>query len=81
MSTSNDTGEVASDAAPKTAEKPLPPGKRKYKRVDLPTAEAIAQEDVMNNCAVRTILSGAMGSVLGVAFGVFMGTMDTSVRE
>jgi hypothetical protein len=35
----------------------------------------------MNNCAVRTALSGVMGSGLGVLFGVFMGTMDSSVRR
>ena len=39
----------------------------------------IAQEDFMNNCAVRTVLSGILGMGLGVAFGVFMGTMDTAV--
>ena len=34
----------------------------------------------MNNCAVRTVLSGVLGAGLGVAFGIFMGTMDTAVR-
>ena len=33
----------------------------------------------MNNCAVRTVLSGGMGMVLGVVFGIFMGTMDGAV--
>jgi len=57
--------------------KPGSPGK--YRQVQLPSADMIAQEDFMNNCAVRTILSAGMGSLLGIAFGVFMGTMDTSV--
>ena len=35
------------------------------------------QEDFMNNCAVRTVLSAVMGGGMGVMFGVFMGTMDT----
>lgn len=62
-----------------------PPKKRKpgspgmYQRLDMPTSESIAQEDFMNNCATRTILSGVMGTGLGVVFGIFMGTMDTSV--
>lgn len=63
----------------KEMQKLLPPGLRTYKRVELPTAEQIMQEDFMNNCAVRTVLSGVMGSALGVVFGVFMGTMDSSV--
>ncbi len=33
----------------------------------------------MNNCAVRTGLSGVMGMGLGAAFGVAMGTFDTAV--
>ena len=59
--------------------KPGSPGM--YQRIEMPTPESMAQEDFMNNCAVRTILSGVMGSGLGVVFGIFMGTMDTSVRN
>jgi len=59
--------------------KPGSPGM--YQRIEMPTPESMAQEDFMNNCAVRTILSGVMGSGLGVVFGIFMGTMDTSVRK
>lgn len=62
------------------AEKPKK-AKKEYKVVQIPTAEQIVQEDFMNNCAVRAILSGVMGSMLGVAFGVFMGTMDSTVRH
>lgn len=58
--------------------KPGSPGK--YRQIQMPTPEVIVQEDFMNNCAVRTVLSGVMGSALGVLFGVFMGTMDSSVR-
>lgn len=54
--------------------------KKEYRVVQIPTAEQIVQEDFMNNCAVRAILSGVMGSMLGVAFGIFMGTMDSTVR-
>ena len=67
---------ITSEEKPKKR-KPGSPGM--YQRIDMPTPEAMAQEDFMNNCAVRTILSGVMGSALGVVFGIFMGTMDTSV--
>ena len=35
----------------------------------------------MNNCLVKTIISGVMGSGLGLVFGVFMGAMDSAVRH
>ena len=57
----------------------LPPGQRVYRRVDLPTPEMMQQEEFMNNCATRTGLSAVMGSALGVVFGIFMGTMESSV--
>lgn len=56
----------------------LPPGQRVYRRVDLPTPEMMQQEEFMNNCATRTALSAVMGSALGVVFGIFMGTMESS---
>lgn len=54
----------------------LPPGLRPYNRMEPPTPEQIASEDFMNNCIVRSIMSGVMGAGLGALFGVFMGTMD-----
>ena len=71
--------ETLHDAASDQPQKKLPPGQRKYKQMQMPTAEQIASDDFMNNCAVRTGLSGVMGSGLGLLFGVFMGTMDSSV--
>lgn len=65
---------------PEPPKKPLPPGLRPYKRVDMPTAEQMASEEFMNNCAVRTVLSAVMGGGLGAMFGLFMGTMDGAVR-
>jgi hypothetical protein len=61
--------------------KRLPPGQRTYRKVELPTAEQMAQDEFMNNCGTRTVLSAVMGSGLGVLFGIFMGTMETSVRN
>jgi mitochondrial import inner membrane translocase subunit TIM22 len=73
------------DPPPSTGESASPPSKPKkpkkeYKVVQMPTAEQIQQEDFMNNCAIRAVVSGVMGSMLGVVFGIFMGTMDTTVR-
>lgn len=41
--------------------------------------ETMMQEEFMNNCATRTVLSGVMGLGLGVLFGIFMGSMDGAV--
>ena len=65
----------------KAERKRLPPGQRKYRRVELPTPEQMVQDEFMNNCGTRTVLSAVMGSGLGVLFGIFMGTMETSVRN
>lgn len=63
-----------------------PPGKRKrarktYQQVQVPTYEQMMQEDFMNNCAVRTGLSGVMGLGLGAMFGIAMGTFDAAVKN
>lgn len=66
-------------AADQQQQQQLLPEHKKYRRIELPTPESMAQEEFMNNCATRTVLAGAMGSVLGVMFGLFMGTMDTGM--
>ena len=63
-------------AEPARKEKP----RKVYKQLVLPTPEQMQQEDLMNNCGVRTVLSGVMGAGLGLVFGVFMVTMDAAVR-
>jgi hypothetical protein len=50
-----------------------------YKKLDAVTPEQLAQEELMNNCFVKTVISGIMGSGLGLVFGVFMGAMDSAV--
>lgn len=55
---------------------PAQPGKKQYQRIEPPTMETMMQEEFMNNCATRTVLSGVMGLGLGVLFGIFMGSMD-----
>lgn len=53
--------------------------KKEYRQIQMPSADQIVQEDMMNNCGVRTVMSGVMGMGLGVLFGVVMGTMDAGV--
>lgn len=60
---------------PASTQKP----KKQYRQVQMPTAEQMVQEDMMNNCAVRTVMSGVLGSGLGLVFGVVMGSMDAGV--
>ena len=84
MSTSSDVPEAVSpsqstEEASPPPQKKLPPGLRPYAKFELPTAEQMAAEESMNNCAVRTVLSLFMGAGLGAMFGVFMGTMDGAV--
>ena len=73
-----DKSELKDDTA--SAQKGPQPKKRKeYSRIEPTTPEQLIQEDLINNCAVKTVISGVMGSALGVAFGIFMGAMDSAV--
>ena len=65
------------EAAAPTQQKP----KKQYRQIQMPTAEQMVQEDMMNNCAVRTVMSGVLGSGLGLVFGVVMGSMDAGVSS
>lgn len=51
------------------------PARRTYERVKLPTPEEVYQQDAMDNCALKTVMSfalgGALGGVMGVVFGAF----------
>lgn len=76
---------TSSSSTPAAAPAPTPPRpswppprrpKKTYAQLQLPSPEQMAQEEAMNNCGVRTVLSGVMGAGLGVVFGIFMGTMD-----
>lgn len=79
----------SSDAAPSVAgpstSAPSPgPGttfagpKTKLNPITMPSMEQIMQEDAMNNCVVKTILSGVMGGIAGVAFGLFTASIENS---
>jgi hypothetical protein len=67
------------EPVPDASSAPKKPGKKQYQRIDPPSMETMMQEEFMNNCATRTVLSGVMGLGLGVLFGVFMGSMDGAV--
>ena len=59
---------------------PQPKKRKEYQRLEPTSPDQLAQEDLMNNCAVKTVISGIMGAGLGLVFGVFMGAMDSAVR-
>jgi hypothetical protein len=49
----------------------------KYEPIQQATLEEMAVQDVVyNNCLFRSLLSGAAGGAMGIAFGIFMGAMD-----
>jgi hypothetical protein len=54
--------------------------KGKIQPLSMPSYEQMMQEDVMNNCAVKSAIAGVMGGLLGVAFGIFTASLDTGVR-
>lgn len=44
----------------------------------MPTGEEIIAQDMFNNCFVKSAISGAMGGVAGVAFGLFSASMENA---
>ncbi|CAM8917286.1 unnamed protein product [Rhodiola kirilowii] len=47
----------------------------------LPTPEEIRGQDIWNNCAVRSVVSGVMGGGLGFAMGIFLGALDNPIMQ
>ena len=39
------------------------PKKPRYKPVDVPSPEQLAQEDVLNNCFTRSVIASVMGAL------------------
>lgn len=70
------------EEVPQADQQPRPPKKERkvYQQIQLPSPEQMMQEEFMNNCATRTVLSGVMGMGLGVLFGIVMGSMDSAVH-
>ena len=49
----------------------------KYDPIVPPKPEELAAQDALhNNCILRSLMSGAAGGAMGIAFGIFMGAMD-----
>lgn len=46
------------------------------KTLHMPTPEQLMQEEFMNHCAVRSVMSLVMGGGMGVLMGLVFGTMD-----
>ncbi|KAL9236293.1 hypothetical protein vseg_010981 [Gypsophila vaccaria] len=49
--------------------------------IRLPTPEEIRGQDIWNNCAVRSVMSGVMGGGLGVMMGVFFAALDNPIMQ
>ncbi|GBF88280.1 import inner membrane translocase subunit Tim22 [Raphidocelis subcapitata] len=49
----------------------------RFQQLSFPSFEQMMAEDAMNNCGVRSAIACGGGALLGVAFGIFMGSVDT----
>jgi import inner membrane translocase subunit TIM22 len=54
--------------------------KTKFKHIEMPSPEQMMQEDIFNNCIMRTIFSGLGGGAMGAAIGIFSASIENSVR-
>lgn len=74
---SNNSGAESGDASTSSngTEKP------KIEPLRLPTPEEIRGQDIWNNCAVRSVVSGIMGGGLGVMMGIFFGALDNPIMQ
>jgi|AntAceMinimDraft_12_1070368.scaffolds.fasta_scaffold102580_1 hypothetical protein len=70
---------VAVGPDPAKAKAAVAAGPKTYKRVEMPTPDQIAMDDVMNNCGVKTVMATVMGCVLGAAMGIFFGAFEPMV--
>ncbi|OVA13218.1 Mitochondrial inner membrane translocase subunit Tim17/Tim22/Tim23/peroxisomal protein PMP24 [Macleaya cordata] len=74
MSTTSET-EPSSAASTEVAEKP------KIEPLRLPSVEEIRGQDIWNNCAVRSVVSGVMGGGLGLMMGLLLGALDSPLMQ
>ncbi|XP_071906937.1 mitochondrial import inner membrane translocase subunit TIM22-1-like isoform X2 [Coffea arabica] len=49
--------------------------------IRLPTVEEMRGQDIWNNCAVRSVVSGVMGGGLGLFMGLFLGALDNPLMQ
>ncbi|GER44689.1 mitochondrial import inner membrane translocase [Striga asiatica] len=74
MSSNPDNEQNASSS---TQEAPTP----QIEPIRLPTVEEIRGQDIWNNCAVRSVVSGVMGGGLGLFMGLFLGALDNPLMQ
>lgn len=55
--------------------------KKPIEPIRLPTVEDVRGQDIWNNCAIRSVASGIMGGGLGLAMGLFLGSLDTHILD
>ncbi len=67
-----------SAAPPPPQQEPKKKSKPWLQPITLPNAEQIMMQDIQNNCFVKTGISGLMGGVAGVAFGLFSASMENA---
>ncbi|XP_059314927.1 mitochondrial import inner membrane translocase subunit TIM22-4-like isoform X1 [Lycium ferocissimum] len=57
------------------------PQKPQIEPIRMPTVEEIRGQDIWNNCAVRSVVSGVMGGGLGLFMGMFLGALDNPIMQ
>jgi import inner membrane translocase subunit TIM22 len=74
-STTPTTTDATTTTSTGATKKPTRTRRKTYDRVKLPSPEEVYQQDAMDNCAVKTVMScvlgGALGGAMGVVFGAF----------
>lgn len=71
------TSDAIATDVPSTSSSSDGTNKRKFQPLALPTPETIMQQDMQDNCAVKSIISAGAGGVFGVMFGIFAVSMET----
>ncbi|PSS09515.1 Mitochondrial import inner membrane translocase subunit TIM22-1 like [Actinidia chinensis var. chinensis] len=77
MSASPETEAAAAAASSSGSQEQKPP----MESLRLPTVEEIRGQDIWNNCAVRSVVSGVMGGGLGFFMGMFLGALDNPLMQ
>ncbi|PNW88246.1 hypothetical protein CHLRE_01g021050v5 [Chlamydomonas reinhardtii] len=68
----------SADPSPPAPPPPVEKKKKKFDPIEMPTPEVLAAQEFMNNCFVKSAMSGAMGGVAGLAFGLFMSSFENA---
>ncbi|GMG98190.1 hypothetical protein Nepgr_000030 [Nepenthes gracilis] len=73
-----DSGAESTNASTSTNESEKP---KIIEPIRLPTPEEIRGQDIWNNCAVRSVVSGVMGGGLGLFMGLFLGALENPIMQ